>query len=236
MYFAAALASSLLSGERRILVQSHNGRQARGERGAFRRLIMDRLIHLWPSCAGLHAAPVSLLLLVAVAFFPLREARRYPRIVAWRDQSSPRCPCLQHEAPVFFHSSARSVIRTSDRMPAWPCRGGMDLYLYVDRSSANGHVPYSDGYALPALICLLLSALPHINIIICQGWYKCIVFCIPNSTLSFPSVRDKGPLPLLQAHLSIHCGHEYTTRYWRALFGSGRERFCMALARRTIHS
>ncbi|PTB40464.1 hypothetical protein M441DRAFT_458005 [Trichoderma asperellum CBS 433.97] len=82
MYFAAALASSLLSGERRILVQSHNGRQARGERGAFRRLIMDRLIHLWPSCAGLHAARVSLLLLVAVAFFPLRAARRYPRIVA----------------------------------------------------------------------------------------------------------------------------------------------------------
>lgn len=118
MYFAAALASSMLSGERRILVQSRNGRQARGERGAFRRLIMDWHIHFWPNCAGLHAAMVSpLLLLMAVAFFPLLEARRYTSIVASAWMARPvqsTIPLLAGRGASFFvfraelHSHKRS--------------------------------------------------------------------------------------------------------------------------------
>jgi hypothetical protein len=48
------------------------------------------------------------------------------------------------------------------------------------------------------------------------GWYKCKVFALQILrryhylllVQYFPSVRDKEPLPLLQAHLSIHCGHK----------------------------
>lgn len=165
--------------------------------------------------------------------------------MAWRDQSS---PCLQHEAPV-FSSSARSFIRTSDRMPAWPCRRGMDLYLYVDRSSINGHVPpLTDMLLLYLLSSFFLTTLPtHAllsPIIICQGWYKCKVFALQilrscHHLLQVPTCISllsvtRTPFPFSR-HTCPSIVASKTKRYWRAVFGNRRQQFCVDLARQTIH-
>ena len=46
----------------------------------------------------------------------------------------------------FFVFRDKLQFATRDRMPAWPCRRGMDLYLYVDRSSMS---PPTDTFRSP---------------------------------------------------------------------------------------
>lgn len=124
--------------------------------------------------------------------------------MAWHGKASP----LARRRGASFSSSATSFIRTSDRMPALSCRRGMDLYLYVDRSSMSPptdtfHFPC--GYHHSVFLSLFL-------LIIVQGWY----YRYSVNLLSLAFCPWQGPPSLAAARPSIHCGTK------TSVFGSRR--------------
>ncbi|KAL7908632.1 hypothetical protein GGI35DRAFT_451656 [Trichoderma velutinum] len=118
-------------------------------------------------------------------------------------------PLPAEEAPV-FSSSATSFIRTSDRMPAWPCRRGMDLYLYVDRSSMS---PPTDTFRSPTDIVvsdLIFFCHDHPGVVIPILHILFLALC-PEQAPPFPTTSLS-----VATHPSIHCGTKFS------LFGNRR--------------
>lgn len=162
-----------------------NGRQARGERGAFRRLMMD-----WPrplvaelrraSCSNSVAAAVG----GAVAFFPLLEARRYTVQAswywhgkAWRDQSSPvRGPLACRTRRQFFRLPRRASFAQAIGCLLGPAEEGwICICTSTDRASTDTFRPLTDILTWSEFFLLYSPMLffPPSSFV-CQGWYKCI--------------------------------------------------------------
>jgi hypothetical protein len=131
--------------------------------------------------------------------------------MAWRDQSS---PCLQDKAPVFRLPRGASFAQAIGCLLGPAEEGWICICTSTDRASTDTFRPPRDILALGFffLLCPPMLFFPPSSSSVKGGtsikYLHSKYSGVITTSLYFPSVRDKAPLPFLQAHLSIHCGHK----------------------------